>query len=323
MTDSSTLDDQPGAQDLARDAALRRRAITHIEALMLRFGSALHWEQIAAGLDVDDQKVHLATRARGIFTPADRGLVGALSVRTAEPRRGRTRWYADGIEDREGLFTYAYQGSDPQSRDNRMVRACLRHNLPLLYFLGVAPARYLPIVCFVVGDESSELVFKLAPVTSDLRSASEILRSAAMAPPPAEQAYAVRMARQRLHQSRFREMILDAYQCRCAVCRLRHAPLLDAAHIIPDSEPDGRPVLANGLALCKLHHAAYDAQVLGITPDFQVRIAPGVMDEQDGPMLKHGLQGLNGERLTLPRDRADWPDQDRLLRRWSTLAWRG
>ena len=92
------------------------------------------------------------------------------------------------------------------------------------------------------------------------------------------------------------------------------------AHL-PDSEPDGRPILANGLALCTLHHAAHDAQVLGITPDFKVRIAPALMNEVDGPVLKHGLQALDGGALVLPTDRTEWPDPARLARRYSALAW--
>jgi hypothetical protein len=38
--------------------------------------------------------------------------------------------------------------------------------------------------------------------------------------------------------------------------------LLDAAHILPDGHPKGEPVVPNGLALCKLHHAAFDRQRL-------------------------------------------------------------
>ena len=43
---------------------------------------------------------------------------------------------------------------------------------------------------------------------------------------------------------------------RCALCRLRHQELLDAAHITPDSEAEGEPLVSNGVVLCKLHHAA-------------------------------------------------------------------
>ena len=42
---------------------------------------------------------------------------------------------------------------------------------------------------------------------------------------------------------------------RQALCRLRHQELLDAAHITPDGDAEGEPVISNGVALCKLHHA--------------------------------------------------------------------
>ena len=87
-----------------------------------------------------------------------------------------------------------------------------------------------------------------------------------------------------------------AYNESCAVCSLHHRELLDAAHIIPDSDPLGRgvPVVANGLALCKIHHAAYDANILGIRPDYVVEIHHRLLDEIDGPMLRHGLQKHHG-----------------------------
>lgn len=40
-----------------------------------------------------------------------------------------------------------------------------------------------------------------------------------------------------------------------------------AAHIIPDREEGGEPPVTNGLALCKLHHTAFDAFFLSIRPD--------------------------------------------------------
>ena len=57
---------------------------------------------------------------------------------------------------------------------------------------------------------------------------------------------------------------------RLIVCRLRHWELLDAAHILPDKHPLGEPVVPNGLALCKLHHAAFDADILGVRPDLRI-----------------------------------------------------
>jgi putative restriction endonuclease len=94
--------------------------------------------------------------------------------------------------------------------------------------------------------------------------------------------------------------VLAAYRAHCAICRLRHAELLEAAHILPDGHPQGLPVVPNGLALCKLHHAAFDLNIVGIQPDYRIIVRPDVLEEIDGPMLKHGLQGFHETRLWTP-----------------------
>jgi putative restriction endonuclease len=110
---------------------------------------------------------------------------------------------------------------------------------------------------------------------------------------------------------------MQAYGTRCAVCSLGHRELLDAAHIVPDAEEGGAAVVTNGLALCKIHHAAYDRHILGIRPDYTVEIHQRLLEEIDGPMLRHGLQDHHGHPLmTIPTARAHRPDPDRLRRRY-------
>ena len=75
--------------------------------------------------------------------------------------------------------------------------------------------------------------------------------------------------------------------------------------------------MPNGLSLCKIHHAAYDRDLLGITPNYEVRINSALLNEVDGPMLEHGLKGMDGRRLILPPRRVDRPDRDRLELPWS------
>jgi putative restriction endonuclease len=72
----------------------------------------------------------------------------------------------------------------------------------------------------------------------------------------------------------------------------------------------------NGLALCKIHHAAYDRNIVGIRPDLVVEVQPRVLAEVDGPMLLHGLQEMRGVRLTIPRARHAHPDKARLEERY-------
>lgn len=124
--------------------------------------------------------------------------------------------------------------------------------------------------------------------------------------------------KRRLHQPVFANQVMRAYETRCAVCSLGHRRLLDAAHVIPDSHPDGLPVVSNGLALCKIHHAAYDQNFLGIRPDYVVEIHHRLLKEQDGPMLLHGLQEHHGAGLRqIPRARAEKPSPERLEVRYA------
>lgn len=85
-----------------------------------------------------------------------------------------------------------------------------------------------------------------------------------------------------------------------------------AAHILPDSDPEGEPLITNGLALCKLHYAAFDSFILGVTPDYIVKVRASVLDEADGPMLQHGLKEIHGAKLLLPTSRSLWPNQHAL-----------
>ena len=81
---------------------------------------------------------------------------------------------------------------------------------------------------------------------------------------------------------------------RCCAPTASNVRSVDAAHILPDGHPRGAPIVPNGLALCTLHHAAFDRHVLGVRHDLRVEIRLDVLEEEDGPMLEHGLQGFHG-----------------------------
>ena len=112
--------------------------------------------------------------------------------------------------------------------------------------------------------------------------------------------YYLRTVKQRVDQQAFRHAVLIAYRTRCSICRLKHPELLDAAHIVPHSQ-GGKAVVPNGLSMCKIHHAAFDANILGVRPDLKIEIRDDILSEIDGPMLKHGLQEMHGSQLLLPR----------------------
>jgi putative restriction endonuclease len=246
----------------------------------------------------------------GIWKP--RRLRYPISVTTAPPVPGRPRPYDDEPRD-DGTVVYRYRGDDPQHRDNVGLRALMTHRLPIVYFQGIEKGRYLPFFpTLVIQDDPVSLsaVLDVQPVGGVGLLAGE---------PVAETArrYALRTVRQRLHQAKFSAVVLNAYRCRCAVCALARRPLLDAAHIIKDGDLDGIAAAKNGLSLCKIHHAAYDQNLLGVDPELRVHIARELLDEIDGPMLQHGLKDMDGRRLAvLPTRRNERPDPDRLSRRF-------
>jgi len=294
----------------SRDQRIRAAAFEFLGQLTARYGEVLPATQLRAGFAYEGHRVPLMG-PQGIFKPALLDL--PLSITTVPVVAGRARPYQDELGG-DGLLQYKYRGVDADHRDNRGLREVMRRPLPLIYFHGVEPGQYLPEwPVFIVGDDPQGLTFTVAvddPLASQVELAYEL-------PDVGRRAYVTRLARQRLHQVAFRHRVLRAYRESCAMCRLHHADLLDAAHILPDGHPDGEPITANGLALCKLHHAAFDRNIVGIRPDSVIEIRHDIVDEIDGPMLRHGLQDLHGRRLmVVPRAEADRPKAEFLSERY-------
>lgn len=289
---------------------IRVEAFQFLTRLVDRHGEVLPLDPLRQGFDFQGQRVPLLG-PQGIFKPAL--LNWPLSITTVPVVPGRARPYDDALGG-EGFLQYRYRGTDANHRDNRGLREVMRQRLPLIYFFGLAPGRYLPQwPVFIVGDDPQRLSFTVAvddPFASDTEEEYELSDVA-------RRAYVTRLARQRLHQAAFRFRVFRAYQNSCAMCKLHHPDLLDAAHIIPDRDPRGEPVTSNGLALCKLHHAAFDRNIVGIRPDSILEIRHDILEETDGAMLRHGLQDLNGRPLlVVPRAQLDRPDASCLEARY-------
>lgn len=247
---------------------------------------------------------------RGIWKPAACELPISITTIISGP-------YSDSFDAGRGTLRYAYRGTDPQHRDNRDLRRAMHERVPLIYFHAVERGRYAAAYpVFVVGDEPVALRFSVQ--VDDLAAALAESASSRVAEDPSDprRAYVTATFRRRLHQVAFRERVVHAYRERCALCRLRHLELLDAAHITPDREEEGDPIVSNGLALCKLHHAAFDAFFFAVRPDYVIEVRPSVLEETDGPMLIVGLQQIHGQRIHLPVRAADLPDPARLARRY-------
>lgn len=247
--------------------------------------------------------------ARGIWKPQVFETIPLSITRTVGSP------YDDDFED-DGFLMYKYQGSDPNARDNVGLREAARTRTPLIYFHSIMRGKYVPVwPVFVIEDKPLELYCRVAVdpayINQEMETNTETVSEEDESLIGVRR-YVTAFTRQRLHQTQFREEVVHAYDDQCCLCRLHHRELLDAAHIVPDSEPEGQPVVQNGLSLCKIHHAAYDANIIGISPDYNIQVRRDILDEHDGPMLQHGLQGFHNRRIILPGRKSERPDRDRL-----------
>lgn len=263
-----------------------------------------------SSFEYEGERIPLMDRQRGIRKPA--GMDEALAIRTVFTDPRRVPPYEDAIGP-DGLQRYKYRGEDPAHPENVALRRAFERRTPLIWFVGIAPALYDPIYpVWIVGDDRARLEFTLA-----LDAGQRLARPGEDVDADTRE-YLTRLTKQRLHQRVFRSQILVAYDRRCAVCNLGHVDLLDAAHIIADGQPHGQPVTPNGLALCKIHHAAFDSRILGVRPNLSLHVRQDILDEIDGPMLRHGLQEMHNRRLMkVPTVRASQPDRNRLEERYA------
>jgi putative restriction endonuclease len=249
-------------------------------------------------------RLPLKDRVRGIWKPAV--MQSALSITTTYRPPGVKRPYEDLISAEDYLLSYKWDGKNEEQATNRAVRAAMHTKAPLIWFSGVGKGVFKAIFpVFVLREEKASRQFLIdvgsPALIGDMHGpAEEFLRN-----------YLRVESRKRAFQAVFRGTVMRAYAGSCALCNLQHTRLLDAAHIIPDSDAAGIASVVNALALCKIHHAAFDSGMLGIRPDLVVQIRPDILQEIDGPMLKHGLQEMHGRPLmAIPRSRVERPRTD-------------
>lgn len=313
--------------DEDRDARMRLAAFGHVRRLT-QVHHHLTARELKPGFVFEGERIPLVNPQRGIFKPSRMRFL--LSIKTVFPKPGSKVWYDDQREVHRQIYEgdesvdYAFMGRDPNAADNRWLREAFERQVPVIYFLGIAPGRYQAILpAFISGWDASALKASVAfgkPMQGALEQAqglhgAEGSLQAIIGPypdSPLERRYALQAVKRRLHQSSFREAIITAYGGRCALSGIPEPLLLDAAHIISDKdERFGQPVIPNGIPLSKIHHAAFDAHLIGIDPDYRLHVSDRLLDREDGPLLD-GLKRLEGGTIHLPRRIKDRPDRERL-----------
>lgn len=278
--------------------ALRERWIAVPGSELLRFSSG-------------GRRIALRS-TQGIFKPKE--LSEPLSVQSTLQSP-----YADELV--EGR-TIRYHFLPPsREHDNEGLKRCGAHGVPLIYFLQVKPrpgAEYEVFApAYISGwdDQRREFLIDLSgeagpPVRPSL-AGLQLTLPHVPAPESAQEirevssGYLVHSVQRRICHARFRREILKIYGERCAVCLLRVRALLDAAYLGDDlfarSGTHGR----EGIALCAIHLAAFNAGLLSWDDAYIVRISTDVAGAEGGDGSVLSL--YDGKPLALPRDEAVWP----------------
>jgi putative restriction endonuclease len=285
-----------------RDEELRAACFLALDALRAQFGDDLPYRGVLdRGFRFGGRRVPFLNYQKGIYRAAAQRGPAVLSINTSYESPYDDQALVDG-------FAYAYRAGDPDQPDNRALRAAWSLQARIVYFVGSRPGWYQALYpCWVTHDLRAERTVIL--------SVGQVIGDEPFLPDEqVERAYAVRAANQRLHQGRFRGLVLPAYHDQCAICRLKEIRLLDAAHIIRDADPQGAAAVQNGLSLCTIHHSAFDRNLVGVTPDYRVKVARRLLEDDDGPMLDL-LKGFHDQTIVLPSERRR-PDRDRLAVRF-------
>jgi putative restriction endonuclease len=298
----------------ARDQRIRQAAFAHLKRLNA-IQDHLSSADLANGFQFEGERIPLVNPQRGIFKP--RQMKYLLSIRTVFPRPGAKVWYDDQRTVHQKIYEsaewidYAFMGNDPDYADNRWMREAMEQRIPIIYFIGVAPQLFTAIVPAYIGGWDRNALSARVGFGDPVNDHVGVMEDSAP-----ERRYALRAVQQRLHQASFREAVIQAYGGRCALSGLPELRLIDAAHIISDrDEKFGQPVVPNGIPLTKIHHAAFDAHLIGINPDYGIHVSERLLVQKDGPMLE-ALKRLHGGSLHMPKRSRDLPDRERLAERY-------
>ncbi len=304
------------------DYELRLVAIARVNDLSREFADLIPVDALREGVPFRGERVAFSTFYSGIFRPRQMRGPAALSLTTAPPKAAGTAPYDDGFDGSVEAFVYHYRSPQSDSTsalraaeaDNRALRAAAALTVPVIYFRGIGPGQYAAVApAFVIRDDP---VLRRVELQASLLIGDPAVALVTPEPnlDPGDdlRRYATREALVRLHQHQFRALVLRAYNGRCAVCALREADLLQAAHILEDRDPRGVAAVVNGIALCAIHHLAYDRNLMGIDARGAVHVSERLLREHDGPMLRSGLQGFHGAAILQPRRAAERPDPSRL-----------
>lgn len=109
----------------------------------------------------------------------------------------------------------------------------------------------------------------------------------------------------------FRQQVLRAYNYECAICgfNMRHdntSVALEAAHI-KWKQHGGPCEIPNGLALCAIHHKAFDKGSIGLDKSMRVQVSEAV---NGSGIVGRLFWDFQGKIISLPQVKAYYPQDE-------------
>jgi putative restriction endonuclease len=121
--------------------------------------------------------------------------------------------------------------------------------------------------------------------------------------------FAVLSTKRALRALDFGRRVLGAYGHQCAMCGMQ-LRLIHGAHILPAAHEDSTDQTSNGVALCALHHRAYDRALVTFDPLFKVNVNEQMVNKLKTDDRAAGLASFCKylrPLLIVPPDKKDRP----------------
>lgn len=124
-----------------------------------------------------------------------------------------------------------------------------------------------------------------------------------IARPPSGETETIRLTKQRRGQDYFRNIVLNNYDNRCAITGLPIRELLIASHILPwRSHETERLNVRNGIALNRLHDAAFDQGLIGFDDDLRLLLSTRLKTHLPHEAVQNQFEAHEGKSLEFSDD---------------------
>lgn len=134
----------------------------------------------------------------------------------------------------------------------------------------------------------------------------------------------IAIIKRKYREADFRFRVLAAYSSRCAMCGVQ-LDLVEAAHILPVAADGSTDETSNGVALCSLHHDAFDKCLISFDERYKVEVSASALAGLGVRKLIDGKKAFTSTlkpAILLPADKRDYPNPRHIRKAREVRLWR-